>query len=521
VNLVKLTAPVGLSPRTSDGPKVANKPADVTTVQEMLRASGYNVPVTGKINAGLLKAIANAQTKQAKMKNPDQVVDPDGKTFKSLIPAYKKHLAELAKQKLLKVRYKGKDIFVTEAEHKKIVNTIAAKADIYAKRYRRQHKFNESVFKEYNDTAMIKNGLGDAIMQGVIITFNRVKMIDVGILIKSSRAVTDLEMAVRKKDLAAIETTMPLAAKELNAFAREVDRFLKRFIGAGETTVAVLEVTKFACFAVVGAVAAPVVVGATGVSAATAAIASGAGVSVLESAATELGKHAIGQKLTVWQSIKNVGIDGTIGAATAGIGKKIPVKFVDDIAGKISGKVASKVGALSSEAAKNLVKTYLKEGMGGGLKEALVQSVKIVGNSAKKGKLPTEKEFKDAFSEIALSAIVAGPLKDLKKVEAKFAMKSQKLLSNQLVPDAFEKMMKRNTIGKVEKAAIIKNVTSKLNGKITKIGVNAAFEKATGTETPDKMISQAELDIRQSKAIQAMIDKAIRDELKKMKIPVN
>jgi hypothetical protein len=60
---VKLSAPVGLSPRQGEGAKVANKKPDVIIVQEMLRASGLNVSVDGGVNAGLLKAILAYQIK--------------------------------------------------------------------------------------------------------------------------------------------------------------------------------------------------------------------------------------------------------------------------------------------------------------------------------------------------------------------------------------------------------------------------------------------------------------------------
>lgn len=517
---VKLSAPVGISPRKSDGAKVANKKPDVMLVQEMLRASGMNVAVDGVVNVGLLKAILAYQIKVVKLKQPDQVIDPGGATFKALIPAYKKKLAELAKQKLMKVRYQGNDIFVTEAELKKVTAKVISQAERMARVYRSQHKFNESVFKEYNDTAMMKDGILDAVTQGIIVTVGRVKMIDVGILIKSSNAVTALEIAIKKKDLKGIEKTMPEAVKALNAFNADVNRFLQKFIGSAQNTVTVLEVTKTGCFMVVGALAAPVVVSGLGVSAATAAIATGGGVAVLESAAMEIGKHAAGQKLTVWDSVKSVGIDGTIGVATAGISKKLPLKFVDDIADGLAAKVAGNVKSLSGPAAKKFVTMYLKEGMGDGIKSALSESVKIVGNSAKKGKMPTEKEFKAAFSNIVLSSMTAGPLKNLKKFEAQWAMKNHNLVSKKIAPDILAKYMKKNALGKVEQAAIIKAVTSKVADKTAKFGLEKAFDAATGKEGVDGLVKTAETATLKDKKTLSIVEKAIQDELKKRKVPV-
>jgi hypothetical protein len=420
----------------------------------------------------------------------------------------------------MKVRYQGKDIIVTEAELKKVTDKVLAQADRMAKVYRRQHDFNESVFEDYNDTAMMKDGIMDAIAQGVIVTVGRVKMIDVGILIKSLRAISALEIAIKKKDLKGIEATMPEAARALNAFNADVNRFLKKFIGSAQNTVTVLEITRTGCFMVVGALAAPVVVSGLGVSAVTAAIATGGGVAVLESAAMEIGKHAAGQKLTVWDSVKTVGIDGTIGVATAGISKKLPLKFVDDIADGLAGKVGGRVKSLSGPAAKKFVTMYLKEGMGDGIKTALGESVKIVGNSAKKGKMPTEKEFKAAFSEIVLSSITAGPLKNLKKFEAQWAMKNHNLISKKVAPDILAKYMKKNALGKVEQAAIIKAVTSKVADKTAKFGLEKTFDTLTGKEGASEMIRAAEVEVLKDKKTQSLVEKAIQEELKKRKIPV-
>lgn len=74
----KLTAPVGLSPRTSEGDDVKNKPEDVLLVRRMLEANKIGpLGSSKKMDAGLLKAIGAFQ-KKAGFKNPDKVVDPGG-----------------------------------------------------------------------------------------------------------------------------------------------------------------------------------------------------------------------------------------------------------------------------------------------------------------------------------------------------------------------------------------------------------------------------------------------------------
>ena len=60
----KLKAPVGLSPRQSDGDAVKNNPDDVEFVRKMLVANGFKaLPVHTKMDGGLLKAITAFQKK--------------------------------------------------------------------------------------------------------------------------------------------------------------------------------------------------------------------------------------------------------------------------------------------------------------------------------------------------------------------------------------------------------------------------------------------------------------------------
>lgn len=84
----KLSAPVGARPRPSKGPEAKNKPADVELLRTLLQANGYNKVSDGrKVDALLLKVIG-AHQKKLGYKSPDGVVDPAGKTFKSLLPKY-------------------------------------------------------------------------------------------------------------------------------------------------------------------------------------------------------------------------------------------------------------------------------------------------------------------------------------------------------------------------------------------------------------------------------------------------
>ena len=84
----KLSAPVGLNPRESQGASVKNTTEDVTIVQIMLNANDIRVPINGKIDPATMKGIEDAQRSIAKLKTPDKVIDPGGTSWKALFPKF-------------------------------------------------------------------------------------------------------------------------------------------------------------------------------------------------------------------------------------------------------------------------------------------------------------------------------------------------------------------------------------------------------------------------------------------------
>ena len=356
---VKISAPVGLSPRKSQGDPVKNKAKDVVLVRKMLSANGIGPLGDSKsMDSGLLKAIKVFQ-KKIGFKYPDMVVDPGGKTAKALKPKYEKQKREEAKIVMYEVKFRGKKLLVTAKDYDKLVKDVFKRLDGYTKSLIGMHKNAIETHQDYLDTAMLKDGVLNAFTQVLIIKVGSVKWPDMKIVIRSIKASGALERAIASKDLTMLEKALPEAENAINAFNAEILRFLKDFTGSAQTTATVLAVTSATCFAVVGALAAPALVTGAGMSAGTAAVTSGASVSILQSASQELGKHASGQKVTAWGSVKAIVIDGTIGGLTAGIGNKIPLGFTDKMGKALAPKLASKVPFMTGKQLEKFIANYL------------------------------------------------------------------------------------------------------------------------------------------------------------------
>ncbi|MCG7625256.1 MULTISPECIES: hypothetical protein [Bacteria] len=519
----KLSAPVGLSPRHSSGDEVKNKPADVLLVRQMLEANKIGpLGTSKKMDAGLLKAIAAFQ-KKAGFKHPDKVVDPGGRTFKMLLPGYKKQLAEeakAAKEPMVEVNFRGKKILCTPKEFESVKADVIKRLTPYMKSLLRNHDNALETYRHYLDVAQMKDGVLDAVAQAIILQAGSVEMPKNKLCLRSISASGKLERAMVSKDLKLINEALPEAEKAIGAFNADLLRFLKEFTGSAQTTATVLTVSSAACFAVVGALAAPVLVTGAGMSAGSAAIASGAGVGVLQSASQELGKHASGQKVTVWGSIQSIVIDGTVGGLTGGIGSKIPLGFCDDAAKWVAPKLAGKVAFLSTKQMQKFIANYLAGSGQEVIKTVLGEAVKELGRIMKSGKAPTEKEFQAIVTSILYSALLGGLVKNLGGFQKKWAYKNKEVLQGKIFPDRLAKIAKTNDIPNTLKAKLWAEVMNKVSDESLKVGYGAIISRATGKESEAQMTDMAAKAAAKDKALMSLVDKELTKALKKHKVPV-
>jgi len=497
--VVKLSAPVGLATRTDDGPAVRNKSADVIVLRKMLSANGGGeLGETGSVDAGLLKALEKYQRKIG-MKKPDQIVDPGGKTEKALFPKYSKAVKEAEKVIMVKVRWKGQDLMMTEKDHARMQQEIFKNLDGYIKSLVKGHKLNLKTFQDYLDTAQLKDGIMNAVAQAIIMTAGSVKYPDSKVVGKSISAMGALERAVMSKDLKALNTALPEAERALRAFDAEVLRFLNDFIGSAKTTGTVCNVTSGVAFGIVGVLATPVLVTAAGMSAATATVVSAGSVAVVQSSAQELGKHASGKKLTAWDSVKSVA-------------------FGKQAASYFSGKLAANVTMLSSKKAEELLVKYF---LGAGqetLKSAISEGAKMMGNMAKTGKVPTEKDFNAAVMGIVAGGAFGGMVSSLSKFNKSWTYKNKALLTDKMLPERFAKLAKSNDIPATIRAKIWADVLGKVEGEAGKAGFNAVVGSMKGDEKSTALEKQAEKALLKDRQIQTLVDKEMKKAMKKYKV---
>lgn len=124
----------------------------------------------------------------------------------------------------------------------------------------RNHENALETYEHYLDVAQMKDGVLNAVAQVIIIKAGSVKMPNNKLCLKSISASGKLERAIMTGDLKLINDALPEAEKAINAFSNDLLRFLKEFTGSAQTTATVLMVSSAACFAVVGALATPVLV---------------------------------------------------------------------------------------------------------------------------------------------------------------------------------------------------------------------------------------------------------------------
>lgn len=151
------------------------------------------------------------------------------------------------------------------------------------------------------------------------------------LIVAGEAAVTNLKALAEGTDLPAIETATRTAQEKVDAAYRAIMDYRDRQIGAGETTITVLQVTETACFTIFalagGAVlAAPVAAGGLGLGVVSSGAIMGGGTALLSSAAAVGGKAVVGDQVG-WADVKNVTIDTVVGAVGGAAGGAVAAKL--------------------------------------------------------------------------------------------------------------------------------------------------------------------------------------------------
>ena len=240
---------------------------------------------------------------------------------------------------MIEVKWGGKTYLMTEEDAQAIRQGVVDQLRRYVDTLSKSLKINVKMHKEYSETAQWKNGYLKAVSQLIVMTVANVKPPNSALASSAESAMAAVESAMSEKKLVQLASALQKAEGAINAYRDDTERFLKELGASAQTTGTVLSVTAAAGFAVLGAMGAGMLVvgGATTV---TAGAISGASVKVLQSAAEQVGKAALGQDVTVWGSVQKIVVDATVGAATGAIAGKIDAKLFGPAAEAVAKKVA-------------------------------------------------------------------------------------------------------------------------------------------------------------------------------------
>lgn len=515
---LKLTAPVGQKPRPgwSKGADVKNAKPDVKLVQAMLTEYGYPVKATGKVDAGLLKAIEAFQKGPMSHKNPDQVIDPGSDSFKKLAGKYRKYLDKLDKTKMVKLKVGTREHVVTEPEFEQVRRKALSRLKRMAVLYRNVHNANVETIDHFRDVATLQEGYFAAAVQLINMKVHGIEWPADKYFKNSLTELGKLDAAVMRGDMTTIAEQMPKTEKAVNAYDDAVYRFTRKYFTGADVTVSTLQFTSATCFAIVGALGAPALVAAYSMSAGTATIVTGTGVAALESMAKELGAQASGTKKTALQSAATVLLDSSIGALTAGIGNKIKMKYLDDVAKRLAGPLHKAAPFLTKQQAQKFLIKYFMDAGRETVKTAVASALKLAGESAKSGKLPTEKQINDELEALLRTALTTGLLKHMGDYNRMWAHKHRDLVGKKLAPDVL-KSMKGVKLTKKQQSDVLAGVVDHVSGSILKMGYDKTAEKLKGDESAKQMMSMTETALLKDNDVKKLIRKAIEAELKNPK----
>ncbi len=299
------------------------------------------------------------------------------------------------------------------------------------------------------------------------------KLPDESLIKAGEQSFEALKNAVNSGDFKRIQDQLGKYGPPIDKAYKVMIKYREDVIGRAGSIVSGLEFTRDTSFDIAGAIA-NVELGATPGAGAI----SGGGAELLKSSATELGKYIAGTSGGGESAVKNIVIDGLLGAATGAVddlmkgekGEKV-IKGVADSAAKklMSNKWATRIGA---DRVKKLVARGLKGAMKGALEAAVKNASKLI-----KGNMTPAQFFEAVATEAGYDTFLSG-LDDW-------------IESKKFATIVFEKSpLSRLKLGKVSKADAIKMLQD-IIADSAKEGIKSSlefvFDKLKGNEKTEEV----------------------------------
>jgi hypothetical protein len=322
------------------------------------------LPEDGMATDELLDAIRAFQKHCGLQRNGQ----PDGPTMKALA------LEASSEPMELQITLRGRTYVMSKRQYRQLVDrTIRAlrykgpAGDIAAS----AHEFRAF----WND--MNRNNRHSPIVSYLIESTRGVSLPPESVVNRAEAAATQVEAALKSKDLKAIYAAMRRAEPIMNTTRKTLYAYRKEVVQGGQNWISGLTFTKNASFLAVGIMAIPVTASFGAGAVASGAIAA-AGTAAVESLANEVGHGFAGSSQGVATATTNVLRDtiiaGALGAFTGG-------KFAEKIVAGVGAQIARRLTAnwitrISQRTATQFITKMLKGGMSNAFEGALSDVIK-------------------------------------------------------------------------------------------------------------------------------------------------
>lgn len=524
MNAIKLSAPVGKSPRKGEGKPVKNNASDVELVRKMLNANGYpKLNINTKADGALFRLIGAFQ-KSIGIKEPDEIIDPGGRTFNALLPKYKvvldKPPAEPPKDlpKLYEFSYLGRKYLITERDLKSArAAAIKALEPLVMGRVRMGVTYFQ-MYTKILERANIRNDFLDALVHSYIVPKGKIPKSKTAT--KAGNANNGLLVAYRSGDTANLSKALIEWEDAVPAFEAEIIEYHKELQAGALTAMKVIKVSRMVSFTILAAVAAPHLAAGSFLSTNSAIAVSAVTAKVIQSAAEELEKKAGGEKVTWSSGVMNVSLDGIIGTLTQGLLSKIDGSLITRMANRLAPEMARRLHGISEAQLNPFLREYLKGSGKEILKSGSEQVLNIMGDMAKTGRAPTAKMVEDGFKDTLYSALTSGLLKNLVDFEASWDGESQSVLTKTIMPDVMKKELGLVNLPSRVQNNIYNEVVAKVSDTALRYGYDEVLDLASGKESGKKLSGQVAKKMSADKAFRKLVKVELERAAKKHKVSV-
>lgn len=532
---VKLSGPVGDKDRITKAEKknekfkaVANKPADVELVQLMLLANGIPVPVDGKVNGGLIKAIRTFQKSKCGFSKPDGIVDPGMRTWKAGLPKLQAKLAADA-------RILANSVAVKEGGKEKLVD----KAEFERKQAEVRHKVLSKADMMFGQAEVWLKFCADAekTIQGA--DGFMMSMVEFSVRWANSKAEPPYDplLAARgeaqmlraladraQPDWVKVQKQDAKATRAYNKGVKAFEKFINARIGTAGSIVGKLETVREVSFAAVEVYATARFV-VQGKSPAVAHAMAASGTEAIKSSAGELGNYLAGNDVSWEKSGKKVFLDTVFAGAAGAVGGKIGGAFAKKLHMQLSLKLAKYFKTPAGKKALDIICNKLLETKA--MQELVASSAKETVGLFKvvveKGRTPSQKEVEDAIVKSVLGSVLTlAPVKNFQKFADDADDVAVKFMNEKLVPAAVQKVKQdlSKRVGKEQLEKLLKenpnlfgdvaeSLADATKNKAVEVYVMQAVNAAPPTAKPNQMDKLGQDALRKDSALRKEIEDII------------